>query len=337
MPEMNRATGYDLEAGADLEAKFEAMTRGISNAQFFTGHSFDAIHPGEDAYVSDGLDASEQSGRKVASPSVQLNPRWMTAFSRTDYDELPEDVKNRLLVSLAIVFVHELAHLWWSYRLLEFARVGDVLKYHVLRQSRHSGEPYRFGDEAIPELGWAWERYAFKYGFGMTPEGPYEYSRHLIGYRLEWSAETSTSLVHANLKRPELVCLIDPCLVGALLDETSWEIYEGLKAESTRPELANNILLFHRMAKVVAVRTQLYDRTLMVWRYEEDFLEEAELLAAHLNRDFSPRPPPTRPSAPSPDLELESRMAEAADGRQTFRETLIMQDGKIVRVISRHG
>jgi hypothetical protein len=85
---------YDLEAGADLEAKFEAMSSGISNVQFFTGHSFDAIHPGEDAYVSDGLDASEKSGRKVASPSVQLNPRWMTAFSRPDYDELPEDVKT---------------------------------------------------------------------------------------------------------------------------------------------------------------------------------------------------------------------------------------------------
>jgi hypothetical protein len=171
----------------------------------------------------------------------------------------------------------------------------------------------------------------------MTQEGLYEYSRHLIGYKLEWSAETSTSLVHADLKRPELVCLIDPCLVGALLDETSWETYKGSKAESTRPELANNIQLFPRMAKVVALRTKLYDKTLMVWRYEKDFLEEGELIAAHLNRDFSPRPPPTRPSPPSPDFELESRMAEAADGRQIFRETLIMQGGKIVRVISRHG
>jgi hypothetical protein len=34
---------HDLEDGTDLETRFEAMTSGISNIQFFTGHSFDAI------------------------------------------------------------------------------------------------------------------------------------------------------------------------------------------------------------------------------------------------------------------------------------------------------
>ena len=275
----------------------------------------------------------------MATSVMQLHSNWMKFFSRPDYDGIPNDVKNRLHVLLAITLVHELVHVWYDYRKLEYARQGKISRWIALSKASqdggaggaHGSEPYFFGDEEHAELGHAWERYAFD---GQDSLGDWRrgscFSQSSLSMLIPYERE-------GGAKEPVAARVIDPCLVWAFLSKECWDLYDKVEADSNQYEHVETLELFDKMEKVVALRMftegvgrvpspaelgqQLVDNNLIVRRDLEDILLESAM------RTWSPpTPPPTPPT--------EHSKPNMAAGRKIRTDILVYSRGKIVNAIT---
>ncbi|OQU94428.1 hypothetical protein CLAIMM_00786 [Cladophialophora immunda] len=203
---------YDRFTELELGSRgFPTLMDSLCNKQFFTGYHQNSR---VDTYASTyfGL-YPKDCPSQIATTAVQLNTKFTTFFTHYHYDKYSDDVKNMVIVSLAITLVHELVHVWYTLRRMELARLGDLALCIAMEK-----EPYFFGNERTPELGLSWEHFAFR---GMpqldhSGGGPYAEAK---GLRL-------IPLLKDSDQKDEAV--VDSEVLRALLDEECWEVYERL-------------------------------------------------------------------------------------------------------------
>ncbi|KAJ9613468.1 hypothetical protein H2200_003410 [Cladophialophora chaetospira] len=364
---------YDLEEGTDIDSKVQEMFRRMTNIQFFTGPAPDNVdyafaHASHNFYPAKKFQGP--SGRQVATSAVQLHTKWMRFFSRDDYDNVPDHIKDRLLVLLAITLVHELVHVWYAYRKYELARAGNIAKWMALdtedvkTDAVHPRDPYFFGDEQYGELGLAWERYAFNGDAKLDwSEGScYSQSNLLMLHPSGLQAESTVS------EGSKLAPIIAPVLVQAFLNKDYWA---KMKTPSNHRRHVETLELFHKMEKVFV--SQIFTRRnrrspcppeLIVLRTVEQIDQAAKrkwlpptppqtppppTAQAKMRPRLPPTPtptppqtpqmrpwlPPTPPATPPQTLPTEHRKPRTAAPKQIRTDTLMYYDGsgRILEVI----
>ncbi|KIW98120.1 uncharacterized protein Z519_01704 [Cladophialophora bantiana CBS 173.52] len=174
---------------------FPDMMDDLHNVQFFTGY-----HPDSRTDV-------------YASTYFGLNSKFATFFTHLHYDTFEDDVKDLMLVSLAITLVHELAHVWYALRRMEIARKGNLPLCIAMRR-----EPYFYGTERVPELGSSWELFAFN---GMphlncSDDVPYAEAKGLLLVPRRASSDKANEVV------------VDSYVVSAFLNQECWDMLDTL-------------------------------------------------------------------------------------------------------------
>ncbi|KIW82308.1 hypothetical protein Z517_05335 [Fonsecaea pedrosoi CBS 271.37] len=219
---------------------FPDMMDNLHNMQFFTGYHRDTR---EDTYASTYFGTYPKDyAPQMPTTAVQLNTKFTTFFTHYHYNTFTADVKNMVLVSLAITLVHELVHVWYNLRRLEIARLGDL----TLCRAMHR-EPYFFGDEKKPELGMSWEHFTFR---GMPQlhcpgNKPYAQAKGLL----------LVPLLESGGEEDEV--MVDPEVVRALLDRECWEMYERLLIGDLAPTFrsVSGMGILERMKTAVVLMT----------------------------------------------------------------------------------
>ncbi|EXJ75037.1 uncharacterized protein A1O5_01733 [Cladophialophora psammophila CBS 110553] len=190
---------------------FPDLMDDLHNVQFFTGY-----HPDSrtDVYASTYFGVYPKNcEQQMATTAVQLNSKFTTFFTHLHFDTFEDDVKDLMLVSLAITLVHELAHVWYALRRFEIARKGNLPLCIAMRR-----EPYFYGTERVPELGSSWELFAFN---GMphlncSDDGPYAHAKGLL-----------LVPVRANSDKADKV-VVDSYVVSAFLNQECWDLLDRL-------------------------------------------------------------------------------------------------------------
>ena len=327
---------YELEEGTDPNTKCQELFDRMSNIRFFTGKTPNDM---ENAYAraSYGYWPYKESEKRVATAGVQLHSKWIDFFSRPDYDKVAADVKNRLLVHLAMVLVHELAHVWYGYRKLDYARQGNFKRYCGLVTAK---EPYFYSDEERPEMGHAWGRYAFNAEQQLTNSGAPCYTQSSLLYLKPYGrwqgGAPKVEPKDEPEEKPFRVRVVDPCLVGAFLSKDCWDLFDKVETDSNNDEQIESLYIWERMEKAVAVRIFVEGAGRIPSLAElghkvfaNNFLEKQTLCNAGPSMGlarFPPTPPPTPPATPI--------RAALAISRKAYTDILVLCGGQIVNIIN---
>ncbi|OAP57426.1 hypothetical protein AYL99_08164 [Fonsecaea erecta] len=218
--------------------RFPAMMNDLYNMQFFTGYHEDSR---KDSYGTTHYGTyPNDSTPQMATIVVQLNTKFTTFFTHYHYDIFTDEVKNMMKLILAITLVHELVHVWYNFRRMEMARLGDLPLCLAMKK-----EPYFFGYERSPELGFSWEHFAFR---GMPQlnclgDGPYARAKGLILMPLLQGSDLNGEVA------------VDSAVVRALLDKHCWDMYERVLIGDLAPAYCSirELGILERMRTVVAL------------------------------------------------------------------------------------
>ncbi len=241
---------YELEEGADPKSKCQELFGKMSNIRFFTGKTLEDM---DHAYATAShgywpFRPFGDSSKRIATAGVQLHAKWMDFFSRPDYDDISADVKNRLLVHLAMVLVHELAHVWYAYRKLEYARQGKFKRYFALASAK--AEPYFYDDEESAEIGHAWGRYAFNGEQQSDKSRASCYTQSSCLYLLPYGRWGKPR--EKPKEEPFHVHVLHPRLLQAFLSKDCWGFYDKVGTDPDQDD--ESIYILGRMDRAVAMR-----------------------------------------------------------------------------------
>jgi hypothetical protein len=132
----------------------------LYNFQIFTGHCEPDAVDNWYAFTKAGQ-YPKLDWKHMETQAVQINNRFMTAFSDYNYDTLAPKLKERLLVTLAFTLVHEMVHICANYKRIELLKDGRHDLVEMKSRKIWFPEPLLTADDDRGELGEAWEHLSF--------------------------------------------------------------------------------------------------------------------------------------------------------------------------------
>ncbi|RVX75074.1 hypothetical protein B0A52_01351 [Exophiala mesophila] len=209
----------------------ESVLDQMSNFQIYLGH-----HPNFDAYNSSahihwGVYPTTQVER-ISTIALHIGQNFTTFFQHPEYQEWPQQKKNRILFLLAATLTHEVAHVCWRFRCMSIARRSK-------NYNDSADEPYRHKDDPERELGFAWEDWALGGLVTTLHRDPStdDHGEQDTPYTLAEEVGLTRWRDYVNKTRDSSLFLpISPDLLDAMFDSKVWEVAFKSNIKPVKPD-----------------------------------------------------------------------------------------------------
>lgn len=197
------------ELKAEFRGKFPDLHESLYNVQFCMGSDggSDLVYGNTHHGRFPHFEVSQGNSRVTCV--VQLSPRFRSFFMDPDYETFDLELKQRILFTLAVTIVHELAHVWYRLRGFEFYRQGKI-ELHA----ENTVSPFYTQSQATAELGEAWEMETFKYSLQLDEDQPFARSQNLV---CDTFAKYYRPMAHPTY-------IVAPAVVAAFFEPECWTI-----------------------------------------------------------------------------------------------------------------
>jgi len=198
----------------------------LYNFQIFTGHCEPRPVDNWYAFTKAGQ-YPELAWKHMETQAIQINNRFVTAFSDYHYGTLAPKLKERLLVTLAFTLVHDMVHICANYKRIELLKDGRHDLVEMKSRKLWFPEPLLTSEDARGELGEAWEHLSFggmAYLFSAdSREGSEGKPIPILGSTHLACLQRSTA---AESRNPHTAKEID---AASFLNDDCWQLFRMLR------------------------------------------------------------------------------------------------------------